>query len=311
VPGRIFELQLADSLFLLSAGIPHLAFNATWRRVEDLVLSGSGATTLRPAALRVGARRRRAQERAASRELQSTPIAQPPQPTQTAAPSTTSSAPDALITVDDGAPPITLRELRFEGFDEWPVLSLRGGRVRLVRCTFVRNRVCPVLVRAHGASLTVESCTFESNGEADNGALGGALHADGGRVDVTSSTFTSNVASEGGALYVASSALVVVLASRFDSNRAAARGGAIAVAGAHVTLGNGTLLVANDALEGGAVWISYSEPHSALVYMLPAPLGRWLPNAFMCEQRLSSDACTPSMYGSTISACESVQPLRS
>jgi hypothetical protein len=173
--------------------------------------------------------------------------------------------------------------------------------VRIEACTFAANLACPVRVH-NGASLTIEGCTFDGNGRVDPGVSGGAVQVRGGTVRITDTRFTSNAAGDGGALHADFGAIVTVLASTFASNTAAAHGGALAVNRAHVMLGNGTRLESsNSAHEGQTTWLSYFARGGAIVYALPAPMGSWVPNTYLCERRVQTDACTEHVFGETLS----------
>ena len=189
---------------------------------------------------------------------------------------------EALLRIDDGAPPVTLQGL-----------SLRGQ-----------------VIVSSKKGVAFESCRFEES----RAVSGGALIVGGGTVHIESSEFVNNLAEAGGAVLVSAGFLALHRCSlAHNAALNASRGGALLVTGGTVIM-MGTLLIGNLAA-GVDNSIVLSDPAAEILYELPAPLGRWIPSLgqpkMMLDQGSTGDfpfACAPGLYGSTESLATQSMP---
>ena len=102
------------------------------------------------------------------------------------------------------------------------------------------------------ADVELSQCTLQGN---EGAAEGGAVHQSGGRL--------------------------VLRGCALQHNRALRRGGALLHAGGTLVLADRTFLAANRAPAGGGAtaW----SAGGTLAYALPAPAGRWVASAFLCQ----------------------------
>jgi predicted outer membrane repeat protein len=122
-----------------------------------------------------------------------------------------------------------------------------------------------------GGSCEVTNCTFEGERSVDGD--GGAVAVSAGNLMVADSVFRSNRAvGNGGAVHVEGGQASFDACS-FTSNTAGGQGGALHVSGGVVSLGRGSLLQGNSAINGGS---SIRVRGGIVTYTLPAPLGRWI-----------------------------------
>lgn len=165
---------------------------------------------------------------------------------------------------------------------------LRVGGAGAPRVTLERLVLHGAVCVEEGGSLVLIDCRLEG---VSGRRSGGALYVMGAtaRVHAHGTTFASNSARDGGAAYI-SGGVAAFYNCTFVSNRAAQRGGALFLTrGAALTLGDRTLLTANTAVaaDGGA---SLFVENGTAGYVLPAPLGRWVPAQDRCGGGASSDA---------------------
>ena len=107
---------------------------------------------------------------------------------------------------------------------------------------------------------------------------GGATFTWNSDLIVTDSTISGCNAMRGGAVYVGSGSAASLARSTISSCIATKHGGGLYSAGGRTTLSDGTLISGCLAQEGRSVFLLAGE----VSYTLPAPAGRWLPNA-RCE----------------------------
>jgi hypothetical protein len=154
-------------------------------------------------------------------------------------------------------------------------------------------------VHVGGGDLSIESCRFDGC-EAPEG---GALLLSDGMINAMNSTFSGNKASGSGGAVMASNGIAKFASCHFEDNQASARGGGLCIDGAELVLSDGTLLTGNNAPGSASVWLA----QGSLVYMLPAPRGRWVesygqPSIAMLASGggLTADfpyACAPGLVG--------------
>lgn len=187
-----------------------------------------------------------------------------------------------------GAPAVTLRGIHLQGSKHHgtPALDVRASSLTIEGCILSRHPMAALHVSG-GATVRIINSTFEGNGNLTR-PEGGAVHAsDFATVEIVRSYFISNQAIDGGGIF-ASRARLDVLASVLTQNAAGSQGGALHAVDSRIFLSNGTVLEANAATEGGA---GIHGERCRVQYILPAPLGRYLPQHSLCST-------------STLHACE-------
>ena len=107
--------------------------------------------------------------------------------------------------------------------------------------------------------------------------LGGAMYLYDTDLIVASSTLSSCRARKGGAVYMLSGTASLTMSNITNCN-ASESGGGLYSAGGRTTLSNGSLISGCSAPEGRSLFLQRGD----VAYTLPAPAGRWLPNA-RCE----------------------------
>ena len=205
------------------------------------------------------------------------------------------SSPASVFTIMRGAPPVIFQGLQFVGSAVAPAITA-DGEVSVVDCLFQGNQGSALHIR--GGTATVISSQFVSNG-APSVSHGGAIRVtnDVGRpkVLISDSKFVANSAAYGGAIAV-TGALVTVEYSTFEGNIAKYDGGALHTLDADIRLGNKTQFLANAARQGRTSMVQ----SGLFAYILPAPLGTWLPNVVSCTLAripcnfVANASCDPS-----------------
>jgi hypothetical protein len=180
------------------------------------------------------------------------------------------------------------------------VISIHGGVVSIENCTFRAST--QTAVHIEGGAVDIQSTEFVANG--GSAVRGGAIFASAGFVNIGHSRFHSNVAQHGAALYADGNASLLVRNTIFLNNNASRSGGAMHVAGsARVRLGDMTLLLDNLAPEGFGRSALVAGVGSRVLYVLPAPLGHWVANTFICSAALGDGGtCTHDLHNRTLTA---------
>ena len=183
---------------------------------------------------------------------------------------------DALLLVAANSPKVTFQNFHFMGA---PAAAIRsaGKNVHIEDCVFSNNQGKGAVLM-EGGSMQIQSSTFEANSAP---LSGGAIGATGGLLHVSDSTFSNNVAPAGSALHVSNQfSRVRVDGSHFFQNRPPYGNASV---GAAVQVSDGLLIVANYSRFLSNPSGSLTRAGGTLVYELPAPLGHWLPSAFLCR----------------------------
>ena len=262
--GLIWELRLADGIYRadsLSAGLRSI--DSTFTGSELRVVSATGNAVL------IGPQRRNRRALA----------------------SVNGTADSSFFTVANGAPPVSLNGLIFNGSESGPAVSAEGGQLDVDGCRFVGNPASAL--RVLSGAVRIRGSVFNANG-AHTHPEGGAIQALGGDVDITHSTFEANIAQRGGALFASSTRRCWIRQTTFARNNASAEGGAIFVRGSTITLSDQTLLESNTAEGSGQS--TFIDASAVITYALPAPNGYWIPNTIRCSGQL----CDAQYAGYTI-----------
>ncbi|KAL3932278.1 MAG: hypothetical protein SGPRY_000770 [Prymnesium sp.] len=182
------------------------------------------------------------------------------------------------LTVEGGAPPVHL-----EGLELRSPLRAAGGELILRDCSLIGVEVGAALVVERNGTASVSHTIFDQN----QGTQGGALAISSGYVRMDSSHIRNNTAVRGGGVFVSGGLVFLVNTSCFE-NTALDRGGCVYNAGGQLFLTDGTLLIRNVAGsdEGGAIFTQAGS----VAYVLPAPLGRWITNAAVCDSSTDCDS---------------------
>ena len=216
----------------------------------------------------------------------------------------------SMLTAEQGAPPLSIDGLRFEGSSQAPAISiLQGAHVAITSSIFAANQQTAIF--CHSGELELTASTFTANSHptlpggalrllaahatittsefrANRAAYGGAIAFEGDpslaltrrhALRIRSSSFVDNHGVDGGAIAVRG-AVADIFSSTFDANNASRAGGALhAQADSHVTLRDRTQLSANKANTGRSLFLG----SGSLVVALPTRLGSWMSNVFECK----------------------------
>lgn len=260
----------------LQKGVHHtepIIISGTAQKASAIVLSGSGDATL------VGANGRHHGRR-------------------------TSEAPFAsILTIRDGAPPVRLKGLRFENSTSAPAVKFYGGdngSLLIDDCRFEAN--LGAALHIVGGKVIIWRSYFVANGGRMGAVDGGAIRISAAQVDLLSCELYGNsAAGHGGALYSRGALRLAITQTRLINNTAEGQGGAIFLQATDVLLVDETFIGNNSASQdrgedrGDSLYLDAS---SSATYVLPAPVGHWVPNVIECKP---SQACSQNLHGSNIS----------
>ena len=211
------------------------------------------------------------------------------------------------LSIQSGAPPIAMRGLTFERSESAPPLTVTGGELEVESCSFLDNRASAIYI--NGGVVRIRDAAFDRNGAPE--VNGGAIAADAGEMTIEAALFTGCTAASGGAIYAGGSARVWLREAVFANNTAGVAGGAISVSAiADVQLAEHTLLRENSAPDKGKL-VAVDGQHARVSYVLPAPLGMWIPNtieeqgdtkyvfAGSADDEIFPFQCPPGVFGNS------------
>ena len=185
-----------------------------------------------------------------------------------------------------GSPTVTLRRLHLQGSGGYgaPALNVSASLLIVEDCVLSNHAVAAIHVSGAAAAVRIIGSSFKRNGNAAL-AQGGAVHARSfAAVEILRSEFTLNIAVDGGAIFT-NRARLDVYESVLVENYANGSGGAIHAVKSRLHLRNGTMLRANVAMVSGQS-VYLKESHA--LYVLPAPLGRFVPGSIACDGSTSA-----------------------
>ncbi len=163
-------------------------------------------------------------------------------------------------------------EVRSSHAAEGGAIAASQGDLTIDGCTFVGNAAARGgAVAVHGGALEVRASTFGGKSTADPNtaaAYGGAIYAEDAHVGLTATTFlanradgTTSMAVDGGGAVAAVGAAsgLSVDGGLFERNTSGNYGGAVLLVGGPGSLAD-VDFVANEARQGGAMYVSSSHP---------------------------------------------------
>ena len=175
-----------------------------------------------------------------------------------------------LLLIANGAPPVNIEGIIFRGH-----VHIESSSVNLHNCSFLPGALGSRRgLKVSGGIVNLQQVRMAS-------LLFGALEVFGGLVVITDSRFTFNIANFGAAILMHGGVLTLIHCV-FDQNSATEAGGAVAINGGSVLLSNQTVLQQNTAPQGSNLYINSSSAH--VTYGLPAPLGHWIAQPFLCKE---------------------------
>ena len=175
-----------------------------------------------------------------------------------------------LLSITHGAPHVNIEGITFRGH-----VRIEGSTVNMSNCSFLPQALSirrGLLVSGGAVHLQQIQMAL---------LLFGALEMFEGVVIIADSGFMFNLAAHGGAVLVHGGILTLIRCI-FDHNSATEAGGAIAINGGSVLLSNQTVLQQNYAPQGSTLYLNSSSAH--VNYGLPAPLGHWIAQPFLCKK---------------------------
>jgi hypothetical protein len=167
---------------------------------------------------------------------------------------------------------VTLRGLQLNGTIHF---NTSGGVLQMINCTFQ-----PSAYAGGRAALQLSAGTADLRSVMFLALAAGALLVDGGHVTIHSCHLAHNQAERGAAARV-SAGILNMLQTVIEYNTASQEGGALAVDGGAVLLGNQTILRGNTAPVAALASVATG---SSLHYGLPAPFSHWIVAPFHCTE---------------------------
>ena len=181
-----------------------------------------------------------------------------------------------LLSIEAGAPPVRLRGLALDG----QLRHTGDAALYVENCSFLATELAAHNRTALYFDGVLEGGRVEVRETRFEGLPAGALHVLGGTVLLWDSVLSSNNATRGAAARV-SGGLIAFIRCEIERNTATEAGGALAVSGGLVLLADQTTLRDNVAPNGSLMFL---EANASVTYGLPAPLGHWIDDSFVCEK---------------------------